>query len=134
MPDFTGVNHVALTVRDLPRSVAWYSDLLGLQKIGELPDEGGRGAKVLFRHPTSGLVIVLCAHKANPGEPFSEFRTGLDHLSFTVRDRAELDAWQARFAERGVTHSLIYESPSGRGAVLVFRDPDNIQLEMYLPN
>src|SRR6185437_5067995 len=96
MPDFTGVNHIALTVRDLPRSVAWYTDLLSLQKVGELPDEGGRGAKVLLRHPASGLVIVLCAHKANPGEPFSEFRTGLDHLSFTVRDRAELDAWQVR--------------------------------------
>src|SRR5690348_1133957 len=98
MPDFTGVNHIALTVRDLHRSVAWYTDLLGLQKVGELSDEGGRGAKVLLRHPSSELVIVLCAHQANPGETFSEFRTGLDHLSFTVRDRADLEAWQARFA------------------------------------
>lgn len=133
MADFTGVNHVAFTVRDLAKSSAWYSEVLGLTKIGELPDEGGRGAKVLLRHPGSGLVIVLCAHRSNPGEPFSEFRTGLDHLSFTVPNRAELDAWQRRFAERGVTHSPIYESPTGRGTVLVFRDPDNLQLEMYVP-
>ena len=35
--------------------------------------------EVLLKHPASGLLIGLLQHPANPGEPFSEFRTGLDH-------------------------------------------------------
>lgn len=82
-----------------------------------------------MRHPASGLVIVTCAHKAIPGESFSELRTGLGHLSFAIRDRVEWEAWQTCFAAEDVTHSPIYESPTVR----IFRDPDNIQREMYLP-
>jgi len=33
---------------------------------------------VLLREATSGLVIGLSAHPGSDGEPFSEFRTGLD--------------------------------------------------------
>ena len=59
---------------------------------------------------------------------FAESRTGLDHVSFGVANRAELDKWQARFAELGVDQSPINDREGY--AVLVFRDPDNIQLEL----
>ena len=35
-------------------------------------------------------------HDANPGSPFDERRVGLDHLSWAVESREELDAWLAR--------------------------------------
>jgi glyoxylase I family protein len=31
----------------------------------------------------------------------------------------------------GVKHSPVQDSPSGSGTALVFRDPDNIQLEFW---
>ena len=56
-------------------------------------------------------------------------RRGLDHLAFTVADRGELQAWAARLAAAGVVHSPVAAANSVPGAaVLVFRDPDNIQL------
>jgi hypothetical protein len=56
---------------------------------------------------------------------------GLDHLSFAVADPAALDAWAMRLAALAVVHSSIAQANSIPGAaVLVLRDPDNIQLEL----
>ena len=57
-------------------------------------------------------------------------REGL-RVGFTVTERSELDDWQRRLAELGVEHSPVTDTPSGSGAALVFRDPDNIQLEFW---
>jgi catechol 2,3-dioxygenase-like lactoylglutathione lyase family enzyme len=59
-------------------------------------------------------------------------RVGLDHLAFAVADRTALDAWADRLSAAGVVHSPIAPANSIPGAaVLVFRDPDNIQLELF---
>jgi catechol-2,3-dioxygenase len=60
---------------------------------------------------------------------FSEFRVGLDHLALAVESRSELEDWVAHFDGHGVWHSAI--SDRQWGSVLVFRDPDNIQLELF---
>jgi hypothetical protein len=48
-----------------------------------------------------------------------------------VSSRDELEAWQDILAEKGITFSPIAESPIG--TLVVLRDPDNIQLELWLP-
>ena len=53
----------------------------------------------------------------------------MDHLAFTVADREVLEAWVRRFDELGVDHSPIKEGATGW--LTTFRDPDNIQFEMY---
>jgi glyoxylase I family protein len=49
----------------------------------------------------------------------------------SVPSRADLETWQAHLQQLGVTHSPIADRPYG--SVLVFRDPDNIQLELFAP-
>jgi len=129
MPDITGLDHISLTVRDLDRSTAWYSELFGFTKVGQTPDDGQSGAKVLLYHPASKLVLGLSQHQRNSGEPFSEFRTGLDHIALAAASRDDLEAWSQKLDERGVSHSEI--QPGVRGDLIVFRDPDNIQVEVY---
>jgi len=132
MPAITGVSHVSLTVNDLGKSEAWYRDVLGFQKVIEV-DEGGRIRSVLA-HPDSGTLIPLVRHDANAGDVFSEFRTGMDHLSFAVSGRDDLEAWQRHLDELGVEHGPIAEAepaPGMRYALIAFRDPDNIQLEVF---
>jgi glyoxylase I family protein len=66
-----------------------------------------------------------------PEEDFSEFRVGLDHLSFAVTDRSELEKWAQRLDELGIAHGQIRDA--GYGSALSFRDPDGIALEFFAP-
>ena len=129
MPKFTAISHLDLTVSDVAKSADWYVNTLGFQVLMR-SDFENRSAAVMM-HPASGLILGLVQHHSQSAKEFDERRPGLDHLAFNVTERAELDSWQQRFAELGVTHSPVTDDPSGLGTALVFRDPDNIQLELF---
>lgn len=124
-----GVHHFALTVTDLSRSAEWYERVLRLEVLREVEVAGV--AFVTLRSPSDALFLTLYQHPANRRERFDETRTGLDHVSFAVASRAELLEWSNRLSDNGVEHSPVAEDPFG--AVMVFRDPDNIQLELVAP-
>lgn len=129
MASIAGGHHIAFTVRDADRSAAFYSELLGMQTLIQADEDDVR-VRVLA-HPASGWVIGLREYPGRPDGEFSEFRTGLDHFAFTVQTRDELEAWQTVLEDKGVPYTPIAETPIG--TVIVFRDPDNIQLEFWLP-
>ena len=129
MPQITGVPFLGLSVRDVSRSAAWYRSLLGLETVHESAAGSWHRGATLLREPHSGLVLGLSAHRGNTGEPFDESRTGLDHVEFGVATRAELEEWVARLDALGIPHSGLQER--SLGALVTFRDPDNIQLEFY---
>ena len=128
-PAFTGIHHINFSVTNLERSARWYQEVLGLDFGWEMEDVDGRGPKVVLLLGGTNLRIVLTGHQANNQAPASEFHTGMDHVALTVADRESLEAWQRRFEEMGVTHSPIKEGATGY--LITFRDPDNIQMEMY---
>jgi catechol-2,3-dioxygenase len=64
------------------------------------------------------------------GGAFDERRVGLDHLAFRVSDRDELLKWVAHLDANAVPHSGIIDI--GFGPTVVFRDPDNMQLEFFV--
>ena len=127
MPDIEAIHHISVTVTDIERSVPWYTEVLGLTKLMDETHPDGKGYAVVLGKPDFSMCVGLHTHQANEREKFSETRTGLDHLSFMVADRAALDEWEVRLTELDVDHSPV--SDQGAYAVLVFRDPDNIQLE-----
>lgn len=127
-PSLAGIPFIGFSVRDAQRSTDWYRDLLGLELVRERRKDGKLVATIL-RHPASGIEIGIQQHAGNDASTFSEFRTGLDHVEFAVTSRDELERWLARLDRLGVTHSGIAERP--HGALITFRDPDNIQLEFY---
>lgn len=139
VPAVSGVHHVSTTVGDVEASAAWYERVLGMNRLPvTFPHHGDEdgGYAVVLVEPRSGVMLGLHHHAANPGDGFDERRTGLDHLSFGVADRAELDAWAAWLDEQGVAHSGVRDLTSPMPfATLVFRDPDDIQLEfIHLPS
>ncbi len=129
MTTFTAISHLDLSVTDVEKSATWYCDVLGLRRARRA-DLDNRIMIVLVHEP-SGLIIGLNQHNETVGDRFDEHRPGLDHVGFGVPDRDTLDAWQERLAKLGVKHSPVTDSASGSGAALVFRDPDNIQLEFW---
>ena len=79
-----------------------------------------------------GVEISLLTHRETPpNDRFSEFRIGLDHLSFKAPDEAALHALAEKLIAAGVeTKGVELYKPSGKKYVS-FRDPDNIQLEYW---
>ena len=76
-------------------------------------------------------MLCVVGHATNPGDAFSECRTGLDHLEFLVERRDDLQEWADRLDELGIPHSGVKELGYTPNAMLTFRDPDNIQLEFF---
>ncbi|EFC81307.1 Glyoxalase/bleomycin resistance protein/dioxygenase [Parafrankia sp. EUN1f] len=127
-----GIHHFGLTVRDIETSAAWYESVLGFTRVGEYEAPNGLRRKVFLRHRSLHVRLGLTQHRDGDGSSFDETRVGLDHLAFAVADRDELDTWARRLTDSGVIHSAVAAANSIPGAaVLVLRDPDNIQLELF---
>jgi glyoxylase I family protein len=133
------LHHIALTVTDVEASVRWYEAVFDIRFQIDVPHEGGVGK--LLCDDAGELNIVLHRHDGNDGGLFAETTTGLDHAGFRVGSRADLEAWQGHLEAIGVTRCAVADKPLTQspiadepyGSVLVFRDPDNIQLELFAP-
>jgi catechol 2,3-dioxygenase-like lactoylglutathione lyase family enzyme len=134
-----GIHHLRLTVTDVARSREFYTSLLGFDVAVEAPPAGDPSAEAMNRVLFGGVVMVRgnllmgLRPVAPRDDRFDEDRVGLDHLSFSVATREELDQAVRLFDERGVPHGEIAILSSFGIAVLPFRDPDNIQVELTAP-
>lgn len=138
-PAVSALHHVAITVSDVEASASWYERVLGLQRLpAPFPHHGevSPGYAVLLVDPVGGWAIGVHHHEGHRSEAADETRTGLDHVGLSVPERADLDAWVARFDALGVSHAGITDKTDPIPyAALVFRDPDNVQLELvHLPS
>ena len=129
MPEFPAVTHVALTVTDFERSRPWYEDLIGSPPV--IDEDTG-----LFRHAVwlLGGQTLVGLHQfpdLHGADPFDERTPGLDHVAFACANRAELEQWESKLNELGITNGGIVDASYGSG--LSFRDPDNIALEFFAP-
>lgn len=127
-PELAGYSHMSFSVRDLDTSERFYREVLGFEVIERPPGHGW--TEVMLGHRASGTVVGLQCHEANAGEPFHHARTGMDHFSMRVASRDELERWVAWLDEHGVEHSPVHDMPYGY--VVVLRDPDHIQLELFV--
>lgn len=135
----SGIHHLRLTVTDVDRSREFYTSLLGFDVAVESPPDDDPSAEAAREVLWGGCVMVRGSllmglrPVAPPGDRFDEDRVGLDHLSFSVSSRDELEQAVHVFDERGVSHGEI-KTLEGFGIhVLPFRDPDNIQIELSAP-
>jgi catechol 2,3-dioxygenase-like lactoylglutathione lyase family enzyme len=122
------LNHIVMTVSEVKQSRSFYADLLGF-KVVDLSEEHGGG----FYFEVGGVSIWFFANsKPIEGDRFSEFRIGLDHLSFTAPSEEALHQLADKLMAAGVkTEGVEVFAPTGNKYV-AFRDPDNIQLEYWL--
>ena len=136
----SGIHHLRLTVTDVTRSRAFYTNLLGFDVAAQMPPPSDPsydavnailfGGVVLMK----GTLLLGLRPVAARGDRFDEDRVGLDHLSFSVRSRDALEEAVRLLDEHGIAHGQITALPSFGIYVLEFRDPDNIQLELTAPH
>jgi catechol 2,3-dioxygenase-like lactoylglutathione lyase family enzyme len=127
-PAIAGFSHIDLTVTDCRRSADWWTDVLGFVLVNQVRQDAFECMSMV--HP-SGLGVTVMSHDGTaPSDKFDDRRVGLDHLAFRVANADELQRWVAHFDQKGISHSGIIDI--GHGPTLVFRDPDNLQLEFFV--
>ena len=133
------IHHLRLTVTDLERSRQFYTGLLGFEIAAESPPPEDPSAAETFKILFGGIVMARgnllmgLRPMAPAGDHFDPDRVGLDHLSFSVPGRADLEQAARLFDEHGVRHGEITSLASFGIDVLPFEDPDGVQLELTTP-
>ncbi len=133
-------HHIRLTVTDVPRSQQFYTDVFGFTvAISEPPADDPDG--VVADTLQGGILMAMGTtmlglrpvDEAHQGDRFDPFRVGLDHLCYSVADRAALDTALAHFDRLGVSHGPIREVAALGMAFLAAFDPDGIAIELAAP-
>jgi glyoxylase I family protein len=131
----TSFAHVRLTVTDIERSRKFYEDVFGLPVAFELPPNADAQTREQLSFLFGGVIYQLgdslLGLRPVADDHFNEDRVGLDHVSFNVASRAELDEAAAMLDGLGVEHGGVKDI--GAGFILEFRDPDHIALELFAP-
>lgn len=135
-------HHIRLTVTDVERSRAFYTDILGFEvAVAEAPPQGEDFHEEILETLQGGVVLtnagVLIGLRPvdadHAADRFDPFRVGLDHLSFNLDSRADLDAAMSLLDEHGVEHGPTRDLPPLGLTFLAFFDPDGVALELTAP-
>ena len=151
--ELQGINHLALTCRDMQQTVDFYTNVLGMPLIKtlDLPfgsgqhfffDIGNGDALAFFWFPDAPEKAVgVAAPSALPGQgPITTAHGSMNHVAFNV-PRDKIEEYREKLAARGVEVTEIMNHDSSPTQVsetlnddvfvrsLYFFDPDGILLE-----
>ena len=118
------LNHAVLYVRDVERSVAFYSEVLGFRTVLAMP-----GAAFLQAEGSSNdhdLGLFQIGADAGASEA-GRATVGLYHLAWEVDTLDELERIAARLAGAG---ALAGASDHGTTKALYAKDPDGLEFEV----
>jgi len=120
-----GLTHIALTVRDIDKSIEFYSSYAALRAIHRRMDRETQSDVVWLSDLTRPFVIVLI--KVNvveaPLRPFS-------HLGVACASREEVDRLCKKAQQNGIAVEGPIDSPPPVGYWAFLRDPDGHTLEL----
>ena len=142
----TAVSHIAICVRDLDKSLAFYRDILGMRvDFDEVQDTTSGGLPSVYAHARktrrtvhvrygpgqTAPSLVLTSHPGEgpDGGPIKLDQVGISHLSFTVSNVAEL---AAELTSKGVEMAAPLEAftaADGQVSSIFVYDPDGILLQ-----
>jgi len=151
--EIRGINHLALTCRDMKRTVEFYSGVLGmpLTKTINLPKgmgqhfffDIGNGDSLAFfwfpDSPESQPGVTHPAHMIGRG-PLTTAHASMNHVAFDVAPE-KIDEYRERLAKAGIDVTQVINhddsenqasaeiTPSTFVRSLYFTDPDGIMLE-----
>ncbi|ALE72065.1 glyoxalase [Pseudonocardia sp. EC080610-09] len=120
------LNHAVLYVRDVARSVAFYTDTLGFRTVVELP--GGQGAFLQAAGSSNDHDLALFGIGDGAGASQAGRGTvGLYHLAWEVDTLGELARVGQKLQEAG---ALAGASDHGTTKALYAHDPDGLEFEV----
>ena len=142
----TTIHHVGITVSDMARSLAFYEDLLGGERLGPYERSGPR-VDAVTGYP--GVVVRQAFVRAQEGATLVELlqydggsdvvldpdngNVGAAHVAITVTD---LDGTLDRLRAAGTTvlsDPIVASEPMAGYRVVYALDPDRVRVELVEP-
>jgi catechol 2,3-dioxygenase len=141
-----GINHLVLNVRDLEESHAFWTDIMGFKKVGELhprPDRPNPPKMRFYSGDHSGkmnhhdLALMEMPNLPHPSEwSMSGSTVAINHIAITLPSR---EAWLQQVAflqskgvefhrriNHGMTHSVYISDPNGYGIEVLYELPREV--------
>jgi catechol 2,3-dioxygenase-like lactoylglutathione lyase family enzyme len=119
-PRILGLRHVALSVRDVRKSVEFYCSVLGL-KVEWEPDPDN----VYLTSGTDNLAIHKLAEGQNPAPA-----QNLHHIGFIVARPEDVDAFADRVQAHGAELVRPVKTHRDGARSFYFKDPDGILIQL----
>ncbi len=114
-----------IPVSDVPASIKWYRQVLGLEVVIEFTEDGELRGVAL--DTPAGTTPIALRHDPERAAALA----GFDLVALGVPTRDGVHAWADHLASIGQQHGGIVTGHRG-GAVLVgLHDPDGIELRLY---
>lgn len=121
----TRMNHAVLYVRDVARSVAFYTEVLGFRVVAEMAGQAAflQAAASTNDHDLGLFQVGPAAGDSQAGRG----TVGLYHVAWEVDTLEELERVQARLAAAG---ALVGASDHGSTKAIYAQDPDGLEFEV----
>ncbi|MFN8374423.1 MAG: VOC family protein [Anaerolineae bacterium] len=112
------LDHIAITVTDMERSISWYQDVLGMERI--YADVWG-AVPAMMMLGNSGIALFPTRGHAPESRPDSSGIPRMSHFAFRA-SRADFLAAQDALRQKGidfefqdhtVSHSIYFDDPDG---------------------
>lgn len=125
MISLRGIDHVAVNVRDLDRSLQFYTGVLGL-KISSR-EFSKPGIEYFLEAGPASLIGLIQGDPSGPEHLFQEKGTGANHFSFRIRAQ-DFDPSAEELRRRGIEPLVIKKREKSWS--LYFHDPDGNKIEL----
>ena len=120
-----GLDHIAIAVPDLEKSIAWYSDVLGFEVTERRKTEGQKTAMVSAVLKAGPITVVLLqgtSEESQVSKYVENYGPGVQHIAIKVRDLPELaEALDAS----GVDFDTTVIEGGGLRQIFTKRDPNS---------
>ena len=124
--NITKLGHVVIKARDLKRSVAFYTGILGFRVSDAYPESMIPGGMVFMRYNGDHHGVALVGGAKAPAE-----NVELHHMAFEVATLDEVMRARAHLRRHDVQIDFHGRRRAGAQIAVEFRDPDNHSLEIY---
>ena len=109
-----GVDHVALAVKDVRKSVEWYQEMFGLNRLyedvwGDFPGVVGIADTPVAFFPTDDPEVPL-----PPGLPIHHLAFRMDRTNFNnAQETLRQKGIEFEFQDHNIVHSIYFYDPDG---------------------
>ncbi len=125
-PQTPGIHHIALRCTDMSTTKNFYQNILGLPLALDTEELIGFIVGSVF------IVFKKASPPHSEDKVFTPFNIGLDHIAMACENEEELNRVAKGLTNAGIENTGVKLDETLKKLYVAFKDPDRIQLELYM--